>query len=236
MNTKFITKKTICLVFCTVFAFSTQNFGQKTITKKTLPVQNAVEKNILQARQMLKQGKINDALQLLQTTLQTYPKDKRLLYWIGKTYYSTGNYQRTIENLTLVVGQFTPNSAEDTQTVQMLGLSHYVLGHLAEAIPHFEKLIKWQPENSEIAYALGVSYIQTRKPEKSRDVFAKLFGVPLNSASAYLLNAQMLVKQQFKETAVVELTEKGFPIKTILQAKLKKIRHGFHGLSGFTLK
>jgi hypothetical protein len=28
----------------------------------------------------------------------------------------------------------------------------------------------------------------------------------------------------------------GFPIKTILQSESKKIRHGFYGLSGFTLK
>jgi hypothetical protein len=28
----------------------------------------------------------------------------------------------------------------------------------------------------------------------------------------------------------------GFPIKTILQTTSKKIRHGFYGLSGFTLK
>ncbi len=207
MNINFISKKTICLVFCLVFVFSLQNFGQKTNDKKITPAQNTVETNILQAQQMLKQGQATEAIQLLQITLQQFPKDKRLLYWVGKIYYSSGNYQKTVENLTLVVGQFTPNSVEDTQTVQMLGLSHYVLGHLAEAIPHFEKLVKWQPENSEIVYALGVSYIQTRRPEKSREVFAKLFGVPLNSASAYLLNAQMLVKQQFEETAVIELNE-----------------------------
>ncbi|MDQ3061294.1 MAG: tetratricopeptide repeat protein, partial [Acidobacteriota bacterium] len=57
------------------------------------------------------------------------------------------------------------------------------------------------------AYALGVSYIQVRQPAKSRDVFAKLFRVPTNSAAAYLLNAQMLVRQQFEETAEIELNK-----------------------------
>ena len=51
----------------------------------------------------------------------------------------------------------------------------------------------------------GVSYIQTRQPAKSREVFAKLFKVQTNSAAAFMLNAKMHVRQQFEETAEIEL-------------------------------
>jgi tetratricopeptide (TPR) repeat protein len=186
MSTKIISKKNLFIYICLFSAFSTFVFSQIPKVKQPAAVQTTVESKISDAQILLKQGKTNEAIQLLQTTLQTNPKDKRLLYWIGKIYYSSGNYQKAIDNLTPVVGQFTVNSDEDLQSVQMLGLSHYVLGHLSEAIPYFEKMLIRQPENSEIAYALGVSYIQTRRPEKSRAVFAKLFGVQTNSEALRL--------------------------------------------------
>ncbi len=101
----------------------------------------------------------------------------------------------------------------------MLALSHYVLGHLAEAIPYFEKTILLQPENSELVYALGVSYIQTRQPDKSRQTYARLFGVPATSAAGYLINAQMLIRQQFEETAEIELNK-----ALALDPKLPQVR------------
>ncbi len=178
-----------------------------------------VQENIAAAQNLLKTGDAAGAVKILQTTLQNNPQNESVKFWLGKVYYSQGNYQKTVETLNFSIDKLPKNSPEQMQTVQMLGLSHYILGHLAEAIPNFEKLLQWQPDNSEIAYALGVSYIQTRQPEKSRQTFAKLFGVPTNSASAYLLNAKMHVRQQFEETAETELNE---AIK--LDAKLPEIR------------
>ncbi len=166
-----------------------------------------VRENITAAQNLLKTGDAAGAIKILQTTLQNNSQSEAAKFWLGKSFYAQGNYQKTIETLTVSADKFPKNSAEQMQIVQMLGLSHYILGHLAEAIPNFEKLTQWQPENNEIAYALGVCYIQTRQPEKSRQTFAKLFSVPINSASAYLLNAKMQMRQQFEEAAEVELNK-----------------------------
>jgi tetratricopeptide (TPR) repeat protein len=166
-----------------------------------------VRENITTAQNLLKNGDAVGAIKILQTTLQSNPQSESVKFWLGKVFYSQGDYQKTIEILNLSADKFPKDSAEQKQIVQMLGLSQYLLGHLAEAIPSFEKLVQWQPENNEIAYALGVSYIQTRQPDKSRQTFAKLFGVPTNSASAYLLNAKMQMRQQFEEAAEVELNK-----------------------------
>jgi len=168
---------------------------------------NTIEQTIIIAQNLLKKGDAAGAISILQAASQSNPQNEIIKYWLGKAFYSQGNYQKAIENLNLAVDKFPKNTAEQIQSVQMLGLAHYISGQLAEAIPYFEKITQWQPENSEVAYALGVSYIQTRQPAKSRDVFAKLFKVPTNSAAAYLLNAQMLVRQQFEETAEIELNK-----------------------------
>jgi tetratricopeptide (TPR) repeat protein len=178
-----------------------------------------VRENITTAQNLLKSGDAAGAVKILQAILQSNPQNESVKFWLGKSFYTQGDYQKAIENLNLLADKFPKDSPEQMQTVQMLGLSHYILGHLAEAIPNFEKLVQWQPENNEVAYALGVSYIQTRQPEKSRQTFAKLFSVPTNSASAYLLNAQMHVRQQFEETAEVELNK-----ALALDPKLAQVR------------
>lgn len=169
--------------------------------------QNGSEALIAQARLLIRRGQTDEALRLMQPAAAANPKDFRLTFWLGKTFYLQGKYRDAIGNLSTVAGKFSNAADEYKEAVQMLGLSHYVLGQLSEAIPFFEKINAWQPENGEVAYALGVSYIQTRQPEKSRDTFARLFKVPINSPSAYLLNAKMHVRQQFEETAEVELNK-----------------------------
>ncbi|MBS1796345.1 MAG: tetratricopeptide repeat protein [Acidobacteria bacterium] len=166
---------------------------------------DAVRQSVAAAQNQLKSGDAAGALKTLQTALQTAPDSRELKFWLGKTYYLQGDYKNAVEILTPLADKFPAASAEQSQLVQMLGLAHYITGRLAEAIPYFEKILLAQPDNGEVAYALGVSYIQTRQPAKSREVFAKLFKVTTNSAAAYLLNAKMHVRQQFEETAELEL-------------------------------
>ena len=181
--------------------------GSAAAQSKSAGNDGTIDQIITNAQNLLKKGDAAGAVSLLQTTLRNHPQNKTVAFWLAKVFYLQADYQKTIENLNTLIDKFPNDSPEQMQAVQMLGLSHYILGHLAEAIPNFEKLVQWQPENSEIAYALGVCYIQTRQPEKSRQTFAKLFSVPTNSASAYLLNAKMQMRQQFEEAAEAELNK-----------------------------
>ena len=162
---------------------------------------------ISQVKQLIKQGKSDEAVKLLQELEVKAPNDAALKFWLGKVFYQQGKYQEAIGKLTVSLPKLHKTTADYKEAVQMLGLSHYVLGHLGESIPYFEQIVKWSPENNEINYALGISYIQTRQPVKSREIYARLFGVVANSAAAYLLNAQMHVRQRFEETAEIELNQ-----------------------------
>lgn len=172
-------------------------------------VQKADAQNeaIGRAQTLLKAGDAAAAIGVLQSAIEKSPQDAALKFWLGRAFYATGNYRNAIENLTFAAAKLPKTSPDLPQAEQMLGLSYYISGQLAEAIPFMEKILSKQPENGEIAYALGVCYIQTRQPAKSRETFARLFRVPTNSAAAHLLNARMLVRQKFEETAEVELNE-----------------------------
>lgn len=161
----------------------------------------------IQIEQLIKQNKFDEAAKILQENLSSRPDDNKLNFLLGKNFFKQGKYQNAIDKLTALKGRFEPNSLENKELIQMLGLGHYVLGHLAESIEYFEAIVKKSPENQEINYALGICYIQTRQPAKSRAVYSSLFGVQTNSAAAYLLNAQMHIRQRFEETAEIELNE-----------------------------
>jgi tetratricopeptide (TPR) repeat protein len=176
--------------------------AQQPNTTAEVPAESSI---VTQARNLLNTGETDLAIELLNAASGARPDDAQVRHLLGTAYYRKNDYPRAIEQLSAAIRQMSVNTRWYREEVQMLGLSHYLLGHIREALPYFEQLVQWSPANTEITYALGISYIQTRNPDKSRETFARMFNVPAASASAYLINAQMMVRQQFEELAEKEL-------------------------------
>src|SRR6202022_1999032 len=71
-----------------------------------------------------------------------------------------------------------------------------------DAIPLLEKVQGWYPRaNVDASYILGICYIQTKDYAQARKAFAKMFGVPPDSAASYLFTARMLLRQDFGPVA-----------------------------------
>ena len=158
-----------------------------------------------QAESLLSAGKIDAAINILTGVSRTEANEGQISHLLGQAYYQKADYERALEQLAVSVKRAPEGSREHRQDVQMLGLSHYLLGHIKEAIPYLERVRNWAPDNVEMTYTLGISYIQTREPDKARESFARMFSVPPASPSAYLINAQMMIRQQFEELAESEL-------------------------------
>jgi tetratricopeptide (TPR) repeat protein len=167
--------------------------------------QPAASPVIAQAQNLLSAGKTDAAIEALTAANRNNPNDAQVNHLLGLAYYQKSDYARAVEYLTVSLRQTPASSPQYRQEVKALGLSHYLLGHLKEALPYLEQLNQWSPGSAEITYALGIGYIQTRNTDKARETFARMFKVPVSSASAYLINAQMMVRQQFEELAESEL-------------------------------
>jgi tetratricopeptide (TPR) repeat protein len=87
------------------------------------------------------------------------------------------------------------------------GMSYYFLARSQEAVIFLELVKGWEPENIENAYVLGVSYLRAQDVARARASFALMFGVPADSAAAYLINAQMMMRQGFEEIVEKELAK-----------------------------
>jgi tetratricopeptide (TPR) repeat protein len=158
---------------------------------------------LARARQLIDQGSPSAALQVLAGAPAADPRVRVLT---GVARYHANDPLPAIEQLAAVLPALPPDSAERREAIQVLGLSHYLAGHLGEAIPFLEQTRAFAPENSDLAYILGMAYIQTRQPDRARETWARAFHVPADSAAAHLLAAQMMVRAEMEDMSQAELT------------------------------
>jgi tetratricopeptide (TPR) repeat protein len=146
------------------------------------------------ARRLTQQGKYDEAIAQLQTLAVKSPGRPGVSHELGTAYYKKGDYLKAAEYLK----QAMADDPNDKEAVQLLGLSYYLAGRPAEAIPYLEKVQTWYPRaNVDASYVLGTSYIQSKDYPNARKAFAKMFDVPPDSGAAYLFTARMLFRQEF---------------------------------------
>lgn len=159
------------------------------------PVENLAFR---QSRQLLKQGKYDEALAQLEELQTKTPKTAALAHEFGVAYYKKGDFLKAAENFTLALQE----DSNDKESAQLLGLSYYLAGRPAQAIPYLEKVQTWYPSaNVDASYILGICYIQAKDYPHARGAFARMFDVPPDSAPSYLFTARMLLRQEFDPVA-----------------------------------
>lgn len=184
---------------------SAQNEGQSAARPSAASSPPAASSPIAEAQAHLSAGRIDAAISALQAITGSAADGSQISHLLGLAHYQKGDHARAIDYLSAALKQSAAESPQRHQSIELIGRAHYMLGHLKEAIPYFEQTRKWMPDNPEIAYALGIAYIQTHNTERSRDTFAHMFRIEPGSASAHLINAQMMIRQQFEEFAEKEL-------------------------------
>jgi tetratricopeptide (TPR) repeat protein len=175
--------------------------GQQSGTEAPVPQLSqrpAASTDFAHARTLMQQGQVDEAITELQTLETTAPATKGLDLELGAAYYKKSDYVKAIASLKKAVAA-DPGNGEATQ---LLGLSYYLNGYPAEAIPVLEKVQTWFPRaNVDAAYILGICYIQTKNYPQARKAFARMFDVPEESAASYLFTARMLFRQEFNPVA-----------------------------------
>jgi len=158
----------------------------------------AADSGFVGARKLVQQGKSAEAIAELQRIGAENPNLPGLAHELGTTYYKAGDYLKAIDALK----KATQEDPDDKESIQLLGLSNYLAGRPADAIPLLERVQGWYPRaNVDASYILGVAYIQTKDYPKARVAFARMFDVPADSAAAYLFTARVLLRQEFDPIA-----------------------------------
>jgi tetratricopeptide (TPR) repeat protein len=155
------------------------------------------------ARALVDGGRPAEAIERLAPLDQADPRVRRLT---GVAMYHADRRREAIAVLEAVRGQLAEDSIERREAEQVLGLSLFLEGRYADAIPWLERTRAAVPDNLEVNFTLGQAYIQTRNPAGARAALAKTFGVPADAAAAHVVTAQLMIRLQMESLAEEELT------------------------------
>jgi len=160
---------------------------------------------LAEARALIDGGKPAAAIEKLRAL--PADADPRVPYLLGVAYYHSGDAARAIEHLAPAAPKLATGSLERREAVQILGLSHYLAGHIAESIPFLEQTRAAMPDSIDLAQTLATAYAQTGQPAKARESWARAFGVAADSAAGHLLAAQMMIRVGLEEMGETELKQ-----------------------------
>jgi len=154
--------------------------------------------SIEKATLLMQQGKNDEALKLLEGIAAAEPARRGIAREIGIAYYKKSDFLKAVASFKTALEE----DPGDNEAIQLMGLSYYLAGRPAEAIGPLEKVQTWYPSaNVDASYILGICYIQTKDYASARKAFAKMFGVPTDSAASYLFTARMLLRQDYDPVA-----------------------------------
>jgi tetratricopeptide (TPR) repeat protein len=187
-----ITWTSAVLALACAYALAQNAFGAAVQVSSTAPAEFA------DARKLMQEGKLDEAIAKLQAADARDPATKGLALELGTAYYRKNDFPQAIEYLK----KATAADPADEEATQMLGLAYFRGGHPADAIPLLEKVQGWYSRaNVDAAYVLGIAYIQTKNYDQARKSFGKMFDVAGDSAAAYLFTARMLLRQEYDPIA-----------------------------------
>jgi tetratricopeptide (TPR) repeat protein len=159
-------------------------------------------KALAQARASVDGGRASEAIAQLTAMDDGDPGVRHLL---GVACYHADDYQRAVAILEPLAASLPDGTPERVETEQVLGLSLFLLGRYADAVPWLERTQKLVPNSLELGHTLGQAYIHTRKPDAARATFARTFGVAADTAAASVVTGQMMIRLQAEDLAEAEL-------------------------------
>ena len=121
--------------------------------------------------------------------------------------YHADRRREAIGVLEKVRERLAAGSVERREAEQVLGLSLYLEGRFADAIPWLERTRDAIPDNLELNFTLGQAYIQVRDAAHARAGARQDFGVAADSTAAHVVTAQLMIRLQMEALAEAELTQ-----------------------------
>jgi tetratricopeptide (TPR) repeat protein len=154
------------------------------------------------ARALVDGGRPADAIARLTELDQADPRVQLLT---GVAMYHADRRREAIALLEAVRPRLPEASIERREAEQVLGLSLFLEGRFADAIPWLERTRAAVPDNLEVNFTLGQAYIQTRNAAGARAALARTFGVAADAPAAHVVTAQLMIRLQMEALAEEEL-------------------------------
>jgi tetratricopeptide (TPR) repeat protein len=167
--------------------------AQQTSIPAATSVPRDANSELASASKAFSTGHSEEALKQLDALAAITPEPPGVERLRGFIFYQ----QRNMVAAEAAYGKAVVQDPSDRESMQMQGVALYSLGRPAEAIPLLEQARAAVPSaNVDPNYVLGICYIAVRRYDDARRAFAAQYGFAPDSASAYLLAARLLLRQE----------------------------------------
>jgi tetratricopeptide (TPR) repeat protein len=151
-----------------------------------------------QAEDLVDRGRLDEALQKLDTLAAEQSEPAGVEYLRGMVFYQQGKMVEAAAAFAKAVAQDPKN----LEAMQMEGVSLFRAGKPAQAVPLLEQAHRSVPNaNVDPNYVLGLCYMDTGRYDDARRAFASQYGFASESSPAYLLAASMLMRREYLPVA-----------------------------------
>lgn len=154
--------------------------------------------SLAQAQDAFQHGRAQQAIAALQQLAATNPPAPGANRELGIAYYRTGKLEEAEKSFAAAMAE----DPKDAESEQMRGLTLYRLNRRAEAVPYLEHARQsTYAANVDVNYVLGRCYIDAKRLDDARAAFSAQYGLDAATGPAYLLLAQMLVREELPQLA-----------------------------------
>ncbi len=151
---------------------------------------------------MIARGQATEALKQLDVLAAQKPVPAGVQMLRGRALYNLNRLPEAESAFEAAVKQEAGSHQQDHESSQLLGLTLYQLGRPLDAIPYLESA--HAPDTDDKAnpsVVLALCYMDTRRYDDARRVFAQQYGFAADSAASYLLTARMLFRREYTPVA-----------------------------------
>lgn len=162
---------------------------------------HSTQTSLADAQKLVQRGRLTEALQKLNTLAVQKPELAGVEKLRGMVLYQ----QDKLEDAAAAFGRAAAQYPLDFEASQMEGMTLFRLGRPADAIPLLERKReqKISAANKDGNYVLGLCYMDTRRYDDARRVFALQYGFATDSAEAYLLTARLFFRRDYLPAAIM---------------------------------
>jgi len=154
----------------------------------------AAPQQLPEIQQMISRGQLKEAESKLTALAAQHPEPPGTERLLGTIAYQRNDFAAA----DAAFGRAIAQDRDDLQSVQMRGVTLYRMGKAAEAIPLLERSnTTVAAANSDSTYVLAVCYMDVKRYDDARRIFAKQYKLPANSPGAYLFLARMLLRRNY---------------------------------------
>lgn len=121
------------------------------------------------AFKLLNQGRVQEAVPILEQIVNKYPKDIEALATLGSIYGQSGQLEPAVHYLERVV-EINPN---DLDTLNNLGVANMMLGNTDLARQYTEQVVKLQPNDAGNQFNLACILHELKQNETAVEHFNK---------------------------------------------------------------